>query len=362
MYDLAPIGYFTLSEDGRILEVNRAGCQLLGSTRGQLIRHRFTAFVEEDVVPFVQLLRRAFAGGQPCRLELGVVQSEGEKLDVQLDVRASSEGEQPYLRAAVTDITELKAAQAALANLNNTLEERIQARTAQIRELNEELETFVQTVTHNLQTPLRQFTSFAELLRRKGPVRDGQAQHYYDAMLGSVERMEGMVSALADYFQTGRQRPEMLSVDLERVLSDVRKELRPRLDGGTVTWQQDHLPTVTGDPRTLKQIFTALLDNALKFSAGRSQTEIHIVVRENESEYHIGVRDNGVGFNPRQQDRLFGIFQRLHSEREFSGLGTSLASVRRAVLRHGGRVWAEGNEGPGSCFWLALPRNVSPRR
>lgn len=370
LYDLSPVGYFTLSQDGRMLEINRAGCQLLRQERGTLLRQRFSAYLDEaSGVPFALLMRRAFAqrdaGGPPVRAELTLELPGGGRAEIQLDAHAETGREPPYLRAAVTDISALKRAQRDITALNAGLEQRVQERTARVRELSEELEIFVQAVTHNLQTPLRQFTSLAELLRRKmlhagssgSPDSDPQAQHYVQEMLGSVDRLNALVSALTDYFQSGRQLSRSMSVNLDRVLREVRKDLQPQLQGREVLWQQEALPTVTGDPLSLKQMFTALLDNALKFSAERERAEISIVVRENSSEYVIGVRDNGVGFNPQQKDRLFGVFQRLHSEREYSGLGTGLARVRRAALRQGGRVWAEGQEGQGSCFWLALPKD-----
>ncbi|CAM4186817.1 sensor histidine kinase [Deinococcus marmoris] len=386
LYDLTPVGYFTLSKDGRILEVNRAGCQLMGAERGKLIRQRFSGYLTEDSgVPFALLLRRAFAGGQSggqpgtqasaqtVRAELTLALPGGGETHIQLDAQAEAGSHPPYLRAAVTDISALKRAQQDVIMLNATLEQRVQDRTARIRELSDELETFVQAVTHNLQTPLRQFTALAELLRRRLPDGehlpqqdhalqgdDSQTWHYVRQMLGSVDRLNVLVSALADYFRTGQQSSISMSVSLERVLEDVERDLRPQLQGREVVWHKDPLPTVTGDPQNLKDIFTALLDNALKFSAGQEKSEISILVRENGSEYLIGVRDNGVGFSAAQQGRLFGVFQRLHSERDFSGLGIGLARVRRAALRQGGRVWAEGQEGQGSCFWVALPRDGLP--
>ncbi|CAM3723631.1 ATP-binding protein [Deinococcus saxicola] len=387
LYDLTPVGYFTLSEDGRILEVNRAGCQLLGAERGKLIRQRFSAYLNEDSgVPFALLLRRAFANGQladqssgqTARAELTLALPGGGETHIQLDARAEAGSHPPYLRAAVTDISALKRAQQDVITLNADLEQRVQDRTARIRELSDELETFVQAVTHNLQTPLRQFTALAELLRRRLPdgenlpqqgqdlqghdsQGDGpQTRHYVQQMLGSVDRLNTLVTALADYFRTGQQSSRSMSVSLERVLEDVERDLQPQLQGREVVWHKDPLPTVTGDPQNLKDIFTALLDNALKFSAGQERSEISILARETGSEYLIGVRDNGVGFNATQQGRLFGVFQRLHSERDFSGLGIGLARVRRAALRQGGRVWAEGKEGRGSCFWVALPRDGPP--
>ncbi|MDV6375097.1 sensor histidine kinase [Deinococcus arenicola] len=196
-------------------------------------------------------------------------------------------------------------------------------------------------MTHSLQTPLRQFSSLAELVRCQkqaaAPARaehgaehgEGedrrQNQYYLREMLGNVDRMNLLVTALADYFQSGRQASKVMSVNLGRVVAEVKKEFQAQFRGREIVWEQDPLPTVIGDPQTLKGMFAVLLDNAVKFSAERPRAEISILARENQHEYLIGVRDNGVGFNPGQQGRLFGIFQRLHSEQDFPGLGTGLA-------------------------------------
>ncbi|MFK7601010.1 PAS domain-containing protein [Deinococcus sp. SM5_A1] len=227
LYDLTPVGYFTLSEDGRILEVNRAGCQLLGAERGKLIRQRFSAYLIEDSgVPFALLLRRAFADSQPgdqssgqtARAELTLALPGGGQTHIQLDARAEAGSHPSYLRAAVTDISALKRAQRDVIRLNADLEQRVQDRTARIRKLSDELETFVQAVPHNLQTPLRQLTALAELLRRRLPDNENlsqqshnlqgdgpQTRHYVQQMLGSADRLNVLVSALADYFRTEQQ-------------------------------------------------------------------------------------------------------------------------------------------------------------
>ena len=179
------------------------------------------------------------------------------------------------------------------------------------------------------------------------------------SMLGCIRSMNELLDALATYFRVGRQRARFIPVSLERVMADVKRDLQPIIAAQPTEWRQAPLPTITGDSRSLKLIFAELLGNALKFSGCQERRQIEILARETTTEYQIGIRDNGVGFNMRQKDRLFGVFQRLHSQREFEGLGTGLATVRRAALRHGGRVWAESREGQGACFWVAFPRTFS---
>lgn len=395
LYDLAPVGYFSLDQGGHITEVNAAGRALLGLGREQLLGRRFLLFVEEGSrTSLAALLKRlsqasglsgaggqAGAGsagqlsssggpGQPSglpprgqRLELRLLRQGSAALDGQLD--ASVNG--PDIQVAVTDISALKGAQASILALNETLEERVAQRTGQIQELNEELETFVQSTMLALDTPLRHIGSFAALLRQKlpqtqDPPTDHTQQHYLEEMVGAAERVQVLATALTEYFRLGRQRARFIPVSLEKVLTEVRKTLRPQVEGRPVLWTQDPLPTVTGDSRTLQLVFFHLLDNALKFSATRPEIQIRISAQENAREYVILIEDNGVGFNMRQKGRLFALFQHLHSPRQFEGLGLGLAIVKRIVLRHGGRVWGEGRENEGARFWVALPKGPALHR
>ncbi|WP_161880330.1 sensor histidine kinase [Deinococcus alpinitundrae] len=360
LYDLAPVGYFSLDPGGHITEVNAAGRALLGLGREQLLGRRFLLFVDEaSRTSLAALLKRLNGPGQPRgqRLELRLLRQGSDVLDGQLDAVMSGAD----IQVAVTDISALKGAQAAILALNETLEERVAERTTQIHELNEELETFVHSTMQALDTPLRHIGSFAALLRQKlpqltDPPADHTQQHYLQEVVSAAERVQVLAEALTEYFRLGRQRARFIPVSLEKVLTEVRKTLRPQLEGRVVTWTQEPLPTVTGDSRTLQLVFFHLLDNALKFSAARPDVQIRISAQENAREYVILIEDNGVGFNMRQKGRLFALFQHLHSAQQFTGLGLGLAMVKRIVLRHGGRVWGEGKEEEGARFWVALPK------
>ena len=360
LYDLAPVGYFSLDPGGHITEVNAAGRALLGLKREQLLGRRFLLFVDEASRTSLAALLKRLNGPGPQRsqrLELRLLRQGLDALDGQLDAVLNGMD----IQVAVTDISALKGAQAAILALNETLEERVAERTAQIQELNEELETFVQSTMQALDTPLRHIGSFAALLRQKLPQltdqpADHTQQHYLQEVVSAAERVQVLAEALTEYFRLGRQRARFIPVSLEKVLTEVRKTLRPQLEGRAVTWMQEPLPTVTGDSRTLQLVFFHLLDNALKFSAARPDVQIRISAQENAREYVILIEDNGVGFNMRQKGRLFALFQHLHSAQQFAGLGLGLAMVKRIVLRHGGRVWGEGKEDEGARFWVALPK------
>ncbi|AZI43614.1 PAS domain-containing protein [Deinococcus psychrotolerans] len=391
LYDMAPVGYFSLDKGGHIVEVNAAGSAQLGLSRPHLLGRRFLLFVDESSrTSLATLLKRLGSGAASGRgrLELRLLpQSAGGAgaggptvpLEGQLDAVLSSGGD---IRLAITDITALKAAQSTILALNDTLETRIVARTVQVQELNEELELFVQSTMQALDTPLRHISSFAGLLKHAQPAatpaptaaaspapQDTQTvypealrEHYLREMVSAAEHVQVLAAALTEYFRLGRQRARFIPVSLEKVLAEVKKSLAGELEGRQIVWEQHRLPTVTGDSRTLQLLFFHLLDNALKFSETRSEVRICIGVSENNTEYIISVQDNGVGFNMRQKSRLFALFQQLHSPRQFRGLGLGLAVVKRVVLRHGGRVWGEGKEGEGASFWVALPKEAGVRR
>ena len=244
LYDLAPLGYFTLQPGGLILEANTTACAQLGTQKARVMGRRFGLFVHESSrTHLAAFLKRVFATGKLCRVELRMLRRDGTTFEAQVDAVLAGglpdnhsgadpdvdSGDMPYARAAVVDITPLKTAQDTISALNATLEERIEARTAQIRELNDELETFVQSVTRDLQTPLRQVSSFAALLRGAAPGSD-QAAHYLSEVLGGTERINTLVVALADYFRAGRQRAHFGPVNLERLLAEVKKDLRSQLE------------------------------------------------------------------------------------------------------------------------------------
>lgn len=359
LFDFAPVGYLTLDRGGLILRANLTAAGQLGLPEGSLTRKRLSAFVDASQASSLALfLRRVFEEPVKRTLELRLRGAEGVPFHAQLEALAAPDGYGALTtcRVAIVDITAQREAQEEVLRLNATLEERVEQRTAHIREISEELETFVYSVTHDLLTPLRHIRAFADqLVQGREPENDEQAR-YARHVRHSVDRMEHLLGGLVSFFRISRQRVKFVPVDLNRVIKEVVKDLRGDLEGREVTLTADRLPTVTGDSGTLQVVFLNLLGNALKFTRDRDPARIHVGAHETDREYVVSVEDNGVGFNMRQKGRLFGLFQRLHSERDFGGTGVGLAQVRRVVLRHGGRVWAEGKPGQGATFWFSLPK------
>ncbi len=377
LFDGAPVGYLTLDRNGLIGRANAMLAAQLGVERARLPGRRFATFVAPaGVSSFALFLRRVFEtpeAGQAKRplnahtvnehtankhtVELPLLGGGGAALYAQIEgaVVGGADGT-PECRLTVTDITPQRAAQEEVLRLNASLEERVERRTRHIRELSDELETFVYSVTHDLLTPLRHIRGFTQLLTRHFEARDAQQERYVQHVEHSVDRMELLLRALLDFFRSGQQQVHFRDINLAQVVAEVRKDLMPELEGREVVFCSDALPTVHGDSVALQAVFANLIGNAYKFTRDKAPARVSVRAKDTEREHVIGVQDNGAGFNMRKKDRLFNVFQRLHSEREYEGTGVGLALVRRIVHRHGGRVWAEGKPGEGATFWVALPK------
>ncbi len=244
-----------------------------------------------------------------------------------------------------------------LAVYHEHLEELVRERTAELEQANKELNAFAYTVSHDLRAPLRHIDGFIGLLQKNaGTVINEQGRQYMAAISDSAERMERLIDDLLSFSRMGRQVMVSKPVQLGTLVRDVIRELEPDTAGRTIAWRIAGLPEVSGDASLLRVVLSNLISNALKFTRSRQQAQIEIGAMAGQaSEAVIFVRDNGVGFDMTNEDKLFGVFQRLHRVEEFVGTGIGLATVRRIIDRHGGRTWAEGEPEQGATFYFALP-------
>ncbi|MFC5849346.1 sensor histidine kinase [Deinococcus petrolearius] len=225
---------------------------------------------------------------------------------------------------------------------------------------NEELVAFTYSVSHDLRTPVRHASSFAGLLRQSlGEGVNAKSARYLTVIEEAAARMNALIDGVLQVSRASRLTLKRESVDLGAVVAVLRRELEVRARERQVVWEVAPLPVVTGDEATLRLVLTNLLDNALKFTRTREVARIEVWAEERPEEWAVFVRDNGVGFDQKYVDRLFGIFQRLHRTDEFEGAGVGLANVRRIIARHGGRVTASGQLGEGATFGFTLPRQRS---
>ena len=250
---------------------------------------------------------------------------------------------------------ELVLSETRVRQLNESLERRVADRTAALAAANRELETFTYSVSHDLRAPLRQIDGFSRILvEHAGPALDTKSQHYLRRIQEGTQHMGRLVDDLLNLAQLGRRDVHTRATPLDSVVSDAISELRPDWGDRTIQWAIGGLPTVECDAGLMKIVFTNLLSNAIKYTRPREVAIIEVASTGSNGRCTVLVRDNGVGFNMKYADKLFGVFQRLHRADQFEGSGVGLATVQRIIHKHGGEIWAEAEPNQGATFSFTL--------
>jgi PAS domain S-box-containing protein len=369
-------GLVAANEQGKFILWNPAAEKLIGLGAADLTPSEWSdhygVFFPDKVTPIPPgqtPLERAIRGEVVhCEVLLRNPQLERE---VWLEINSSPlRGKDGVLRggvAAFRDISQRKADELEIRELNNNLEDRIAKRTEQLEAANRELEAFSYSVSHDLRTPLRHISGFARILVNEfGAEITGEAREHLQRIEDAVLRMGLLVDGLLN-MAVLRRRPLRLSpTELNRLVAEVISVLAPECEGREVEWRIGRLPVLDCDPVLMSQVFQNLLSNALKYSSGRSPAVIEVdTIQEPGEPVIVLVRDNGAGFDMRYARKLFGMFQRLHTESEFAGTGVGLATVHRIIQKHGGLIWAEAEPDHGATFYFSLqvaePAEVSAK-
>lgn len=265
-------------------------------------------------------------------------------------------------RALLSVVEDQRGAEVQVRRLNEQLEQRVLERTAQLEAANQELEAFSYSVSHDLRAPLRQIGSYVDLVRRHaGVTLEERTRRYLETIDDATRQMDRLINDLLSFSRMGRSEIRQVRVPMEDLVRQAAVVAEREAGGREVVWRIDPLPVVEGDTEMLRLVIANLLSNAIKYTQGRTPAVIRIGSVRHARDVVFFVRDNGVGFDMRYVDRLFGVFQRLHSAAEFEGTGIGLANVRRIVSRHGGRTWAEGTVGHGATFFFSLPHPTPDR-
>jgi PAS domain S-box-containing protein len=344
LYERAPCGYWSLDLDGSFSAVNETALGWLGYQRGELIgRRRLHELLAADDQKRLDARLDWLTTGQPSpEEEYRLHRKDGSWFDasVQCAARFDFEGRFTGSRASLVDVTE-----------------RRQARDA-LQRLNAELEGFSYTVSHDLRAPLRRVVACIAMARGQlGAGADALALDQLDHATQAAQHMRELIEALLGLAQLDRTAMHVMPLDMGRIVGEAQAAQAGECAGRAIDWQVSAaLPTVVGDPLLLRQVWVNLLSNAVKYTRTRALARIEIGSAPHESGGHVFfVRDNGVGFNSKLGDKLFGVFQRLHGASEFEGVGIGLALSRKIVARHGGSIWAQGETGAGCTVWFALP-------
>jgi len=253
----------------------------------------------------------------------------------------------------IREVRDRMRAEAEIKQLNRDL----QARAKQLELANEELEAFSYSVSHDLRSPLTGIIGFASVLQDEiADKLDKKSASHLEKIVKAGRRMTRLIDDLLRFSRVSHTALVLDLVDLNELVGSIVLDFQEETEHRKIVWKVAPLPTIRCDRAMLIQVFVNLISNALKYSRGSDPAEIEICLAESkEDEVIFSVRDNGVGFDTKHADKLFGAFQRLHRYEEFEGTGIGLANVRRIVTRHGGRVWAEGQPGVGAKFYFSLP-------
>ena len=240
--------------------------------------------------------------------------------------------------------------------MNETLEQKVFDRTEQLEVANKELEAFSYSVSHDLRAPLRHIGGFIDLLNKSNSNQlDTAGLRYLSIITESTKEMGNLIDALLTFSRLGRSELHLTSLNSIKTLNRVFKSFEEELAERKVEINIGELPDIMGDENLIIQVWTNLVSNALKYSAKRENAVINIGSEITHGKTIFFIQDNGAGFDMKYKDKLFGVFQRLHKERDFEGIGIGLANVNRIVMRHGGKCWAEGEVGKGATFFFSVP-------
>jgi PAS domain S-box-containing protein len=344
---------------GKITYVNDKFCEISKYSREELLGedHRI---INSGYHPkeFLRELWRTIAQGKVWQGELRNRAKDGSIywVDTTIVPFLDEKGKPSRYVAIRHDITSRKNAEEEIRRLNEQLERRVSQRTAQLEQANKELESFSYSVSHDLRAPIRHIGGFAQMLQNRAASElDESGQRYLRTIMESADRAGGLIDDLLSFSRMGRIEMRKIAVDMDRLVREELADLRFETNGRDIDWKIEELPEVRGDPSMLRLVLQNLLSNAIKYTRPRSRAVIEVGSGRNDEEIVFFVRDNGVGFDMAYANKLFGVFQRLHLAEEFEGTGIGLATVRRIIQRHRGRVWAEARAGEGASFYFSLP-------
>jgi PAS domain S-box-containing protein len=336
-----------LNSEGKIVLVNRQVTKLFGYSREELLGGQIETLVPDRSSFFTEFRSRPMADS----LGLHGVRRDGSAFPVEISVNPLETREGTLISSAIRDITERKRGEEQIQKLNREL----QAGNAELAAANQELQAFTYSIAHDLRSPLRHIQGFSKLLGdHLGAAASARAQEYLQDIVESALNMGCMVDDLLGLARVGRQGLDIQVTGLNFLVAEVLEDIQTDIGDRVIEWRIGDLPYLECDPGLVKQVLFNLLSNAVKYTRPRHPAVIEVGQLMGKTQPTIFVRDNGVGFNMKYANKLFGVFQRLHRKEDFEGTGVGLAMVQRIVHKHGGAVWVEAELDKGATFFFNL--------
>lgn len=380
LFESSPSATIAVDRRGTVRLVNARAEEILGYRRDELMGKSVDILVPDRFQSIHAHLRGSYLRapqprgiGNPRLVHAKT--RDGRELPV--DIRLSPVWRDAGLLvvAAITDVSEYKRMEEKLRAWNLHLEQEVAQRTtaleeragelertnAELRRSNADLQQFAYVASHDLQEPLRQIASFTQLLARRYRDRlDGDADEFIGYVLGGAQRMQRLIQALLSFSRLGTHGGDFAATDCNDLLDSVLSDLKMSIDESSAVITREALPAVHADPLQLRLVFQNLISNAIKFRDQTRRPEVHVGAQNRDGEWIFSVHDNGIGIAPEHIERIFVIFQRLHSVSEYPGTGIGLAICKRVIERHRGRIWVDSKTGHGSTFYFTLPGGSLP--
>ena len=348
-----------LSTKGDILYASSSAEKIFGHSVSELTESNIITFcTADDQSVIIDLINSTVMNGDKSRTSLyRIVQKNGsvrwmESISTNLINEQNIRG----IVINTRDVTDWKISEEKILQLNDTLELRVQERTSELKNANKELETFSYYISHDLRSPLRAIDGFSlELVKKYSDRIDAEGLQHLQIIRDKAKKMGMMIDDLLAFSRISRQDFQTETVDLNSIVRGIIDEIRRSKEHEQAVIMMDELLPALGNSSLLHQVFVNLIENALKFSRKQSHPLVSIGSKRGIDQHTFFVKDNGVGFDPANASKLFGVFQRLHHEKYFEGTGVGLAIVQRIVHRHHGKIWAESEPGAGTTFYFTLP-------
>jgi len=337
LFENAPVGYHSVDERGYFISVNNTLCQWLGYKKNELIgKVRFTDLAEADDLSGIEGLLR-----EKGYVDLSLRKKEGGIITVMLSTveRSGSRGESSRVLYSTIDNTRCKMA------------------LDRMKTLDQELEAFSYSISHDLRAPLRSIDGYSRILQEDYIDKfDEEGRRVLNVIMSNAKRMGKLIDDLLEFARLGRKSIQGSVIDMTAMVNTIIQELLAQEPERNIDVQVHQLHPAYADVDMMRQVWFNLLENAIKYTGKREAARVTVrSYKTEEGEIFYEVRDNGEGFDMKYVGKLFGVFQRLHKIQDFSGTGVGLAIVKRIISRHGGRVWAEGALNTGAVFSFTIP-------